>query len=107
MTGTQLQSKLQNHDSSVSLTHGGREDDNAEHVHLLTAARTRLVHDLRGRSQLQVHCAPIGVAVIRDNVDKVGCDGSGRDFEDGDQVGFVLQGDSRLITGSQKAKQEI
>lgn len=72
------------------LTHGGGEDDDAEDVHLLAAAGTCLVHDLRGRGQLQVHGPAFGVAVVWDDVDEVWLDGFGRDFEDGNQVGFVL-----------------
>lgn len=73
------------------LTHGGGEDDDAEDVHLLAAAGTRLVHDLRRRRQLQIHRPTFGVALVGDHVHEVGLDGSGRDFEDGNQVCFVLQ----------------
>ena len=75
----------------LRLTHGGGEDDDAEDVHLLAAAGTRLVHDLRRRSQLQVHRPTFGVALVGDDVDEVGLDGSGRDFEDRNQVRFVLK----------------
>lgn len=73
------------------LTHRGGEDDDAEDVHLLAAAGTRLIHDLRRRRQLQVHCPTFRVALIGNHVHKVGLDGSGRDFEDGNQVRFVLK----------------
>lgn len=73
------------------LTHGGGEDHDAQHVHLLAAAGAGLVGDLRGRSQLQVDRATFGLALVRDQVDEAGLDGPGGDFEDGDQVGFVLR----------------
>lgn len=73
------------------LTHGGREDNNAQDVHLLATARTRLVHDLWRGGQFQIHRLSFRVILIRDDVHKVRLDGSGRDFEDRNQVCFVLK----------------
>lgn len=72
------------------LTHGGGEDDDAEDIHLLAAAGTSLVNYLGGRSQLQVHRPAFRIALIREHVHKVGLDSSGLKFEDGNQVGFIL-----------------
>lgn len=66
----------------------------------MAATGTRLVLDLRRRGQLQVHRPAFRVALIGEDVDKVGLDGSGRDFEDGNQVRFVLKKQSGLVTGS-------
>lgn len=79
----------------VSLTHGGRENNNAEDVHLLAAAWNRLIGDLGGRGQLQVHRLTFGVAVVRDDVDEIWLAGPGGDFEDGDQVCFILRNRGR------------
>ena len=80
----------------VLLTHGCREDDDAEDVHLLAAAGFGLVRDLWGRSQLQVHGPTFRVVLIGDEVDEVGLNGSGWDFEDWNQICFVLKTQSLL-----------
>lgn len=86
------------------LTHGGREDDNPKDIHLLAAARTRLVYDVWGRSQLQVDCASFGVAVVGHHVNKVSCDGSGWNSEYGDQVCFVLKDQSQVVTERKRSR---
>lgn len=59
------------HVDTVLLTHGGGEDDDAKDVHLLAAAGTRLVHDLRGGGQLQVHHPTFRVTLVGEDVDEV------------------------------------
>lgn len=78
------------------LTHGGGEDDDAQDVHLLAGARTRFVRDIWRRGQLKVHCPTFRVILIWEDVDEVGLHGSGWDFEDGNQVRFVLKEHSRV-----------
>lgn len=85
--------------TSVCLTHGGGEDDDAKDVHLLAAAGTRLVRDLWRWRQLQIHCPTFGVAIIGDDVDEVGLDSSCRDFKDGNQVCFVLNKHTAVSIG--------
>lgn len=72
-------------------THGSREDNDAQNIHLLAVAGARLVQDLRRRGQLQVDCPPVGIVVIGNYVHKVGLDVLRGHFEDGHQVRFVLQ----------------
>lgn len=80
----------------IPLTHSCREDNDAKDIHLLAAAWTCLVYDIWRRSQLEVHHAPFGVIVIRDHIDKVGLNCFGWDFEDGNQVCFVLKKENHI-----------
>lgn len=91
----------------MCLTHGGGEDDDAKDVHLLAGAGTCLVCDLRRWSQLQVHCLTFGVAIIRDDVDKVGLDSSRRYFKDGNQVCFVLNKETAVSIGEAQYQRRL
>lgn len=75
----------------ISLTHGCGEDNDAEDIHLLAGAWTCFVDHIWRRSQLKVHRPTFGVAVIRDDIDEVGLNGFGWNFEYGNQVCFVLK----------------
>jgi len=72
-------------------THGSREDNDAQNVHLLAVAGAGLVQDLRRRGQLQVDRPPVGIVVVGNHVHEVGLDGPRGHFEDGHQVRFVLE----------------
>lgn len=54
------------------LTHGGREDDDAQDVHLLATAGFGLVVDLWSWRQLQQNTLALGVALVWHDVHKVG-----------------------------------
>lgn len=51
-------------------THGGREDDNAQHVHAITGARFRLVDDLRRWGQVQRKVLHTRAILFLDPVDE-------------------------------------
>jgi hypothetical protein len=51
-------------------THGGREDDDAQHIHAIAGARFRLVNDLRWWGQVQGKVLHMRAILFLDPIDK-------------------------------------
>lgn len=85
----------------TTLTHGGGEDNDAQDIHLLAAARFGFVVDIWCRRQLQQDTLALGTALVWHDVHKVGLHRLGRCvcLWHRDQISLILEEIKSKVSG--------